>query len=108
MISLFGSWAERSFMEAKQMGWARFLLLGDCERLDPEMHRIELDRLRAQASTRRIITERMDHQLDDLRRENDELKVSLAAVVRILAAKQILTEADVMSVVAASESRDEA
>ena len=86
------------------MGLARFLFLGDIgQQLDLDVHKAELERLREQSTHQRRAFERADHQLDALQQENNELKVSLAAVVRILAAKGILTDRDVRSVVALTE-----
>lgn len=88
------------------MGWARMLFLGDVgQQMDIGEQQAALDLLRAQAAAQRRQFERADHELDALRQENDELKVSLAALIRILTAKNLLTDAEVRTVVAASEPK---
>jgi hypothetical protein len=73
------------------MGWGRMLLLGDLgQQLDIHDTRTELaqlhDRLRATGQFDREVAKR----LDLLATENAELKLYLAAVVRLLVAKGVV------------------
>ncbi len=73
------------------MGWGRMLLLGDLgQQLDIHDTRAELahlhDRLRATGQFDREVATRLDR----LAAENAELKLYLAAVVRLLVAKGLV------------------
>ena len=91
------------------MGWPRLLFLGDIgQQMDLDVHEEGLRRLSEQAATRRRAFERTDHQVDALRLENEQLRLALAGVVRLLVSKNVLTTSDVSQVVALVESSGDA
>ncbi len=71
------------------MGWGRMLLLGNLgQQLDIEDQRQEIQNLRARVqSESRQAAQGIEMRLDALERQNDEMKLYLAALVRYLAAK---------------------
>ncbi len=71
------------------MGWGRSLLLGNLgQQLDIEDQRQEIQNLRARVqSESRQATQSIEMRLGALERQNDEMKLYLAALVRYLAAK---------------------
>jgi hypothetical protein len=82
------------------MGWGRMLLLGnlgqqldihDTERALAEIQ----DQLRATGQFDREVSRRLDH----LATENAELKLYLAAVVRLLVAKNVVTATELEQIV---------
>lgn len=89
------------------MGWARLLLLGNVgQQMDLDVHDVELGRLRQQAAARRRAFERVDHQVDELRQENEQLRLALAGLVRLLVSRNVLTNGDVAQIVGLVESSD--
>jgi len=89
------------------MGWARTLLLGDIgNRLDIEDTERDVSSLRRQISqsVRRDMTQ--DQQLKHLVEENGELKLCLAALVRLLIQKKAITKEELESLVQAVDAED--
>jgi hypothetical protein len=82
------------------MGWGRTLLLGDIgNHLDIEDTKRDIEsvasRLRGQST--RDLTQ--DKQLMRLEEENDQLKLYLASLLRLLVGKEILSEAELTAFV---------
>jgi len=74
------------------MGWLRYLFLGDLgQQLDLADHRAEIESLRQQLASRHVVSGPVDKQIQALQRENDELKLYLVAVLRLLVAKGVAT-----------------
>ena len=81
------------------MGWGRFLLLGNLgQQLDLSDHmaelerqREELDQLRGELRQGRPETPDLSLEVWQLRNENDELKLYVAALVRILVSRNVMT-----------------
>lgn len=70
------------------MGRGRYLLLGDFgQQLDLSDLQVEFERLRQKVEARSAAPS--DDRLRALQRENDELKLYLAAVIRLLVAKGV-------------------
>jgi hypothetical protein len=91
------------------MGWARLLLLGNVgQQMDLDVHDVELGRLKEQAVARRRAFERIDHQVDAVRQENEQLRLALARVVRLLVTKNVLNDDDVAQIVGLVESSGDA
>jgi len=89
------------------MGWARTLILGDAgNRLD--IHDCEEDIKILKTSLMEIHTDSQsqDEELLKLRRESDQLKLYLAAVIRLLAARNVLTVEQLQKMVNIIDSED--
>lgn len=88
------------------MGWGRFLLLGDLgQQLDLSDQRREMRDLRAEL--RRTQRSQADATtLAELRAENDELRLYLTALMRLLAAKGVVTREELEQIVAAIDAED--
>jgi hypothetical protein len=89
------------------MGWGRWLLLGDLgQQLDLADHEADIERLRQELRSKQADSASVEERLDKLQRENDELKLYLAAVLRLLISKNIATPDDIKTVIAAVERED--
>jgi len=88
------------------MGWGRFLLLGDLgQQLDLSDQRREMRDLRAEL--RRTQRSQADATtLAELRAENDELRLYLTALMRLLATKGVVTREELEQIVAAIDAED--
>jgi len=89
------------------MGWGRMLLLGNVgQQLDIQ----DTERSLADLSHRLRQSGQFDREaarrLDQLAAENAELKLYLAAIVRLLASKNIVTDAELRSIVDAIDRSD--
>jgi len=83
------------------MGWGRTFLLGDIgNRLDIADAEREIEGIRSRLRQSRTADESQDLRLERLERENDELKLSLASLVRLLVAKDVVTQAELARFVA--------
>jgi hypothetical protein len=82
------------------MGWLRLLFLGDIgQQLDLSDQRAEIDCLRAQLQSRHAQSLSNEDRLDLLQRENDELKLYVATVLRVLIVKNVATIDEVKALV---------
>ncbi len=89
------------------MGWGRFLLLGDLgQQLDLSDQRAEIEQLRNELSQRRSASSESPDQIKMLQNENDELRLYLAALVRILVSKGIITPEQLKQVVETIDTED--
>ncbi len=83
------------------MGWGRTLLLGDIgNRLDIEDTEEDIGRLRASLAQNDLRDLDQEDRLDALARENDQLKLYLASLLRLLVKKDVLTSAELKAFVA--------
>jgi Tfp pilus assembly protein PilO len=83
------------------MGWGRWLLLGDLgQQMDLEDQRDEAERLRRLLIGTSSSARAAGHQLKQLQHDVDELKLYLAAMLRLMAAKGLVTSAEVKDLVA--------
>lgn len=90
------------------MGWGRMLLLGNVgQQLDLADHRAALDQLNSGISIERAMREGADEMIGRLRRENNEIKLYLAAVVRLLLAKNLVTVDEIRRIVDALDREDD-
>jgi hypothetical protein len=81
------------------MGWLRYLFLGDFgQQLDLHEHEAELTRLKKQLDTQKGPVATKD-ALKALRRENDELKLYVVAMLRLLIAKKVATVEEIRALV---------
>ena len=82
------------------MGWLRYFFLGDFgQQLDLADHEAEIDNLKRQLESRRDTTGTVDSRLQSLQRENDELKLYLVAVLRLLIAKKVASVEEIRTLV---------
>ena len=94
------------------MGWMRTLLLGDIgNRLD--IADAERDLARVRRNTRREMQAKgrkdrlQDERLEKLEQENDQLKLCLASLVRLLVEKGTLSEEELASFVDVMDAEGE-
>jgi hypothetical protein len=81
------------------MGWARALMLGDVgNQLDIQDARAELDRLRRTNAAGDWKDREQDESLRKLYDENEQLKLCLGALVRLLVAKGSVSAGDVAEI----------
>ena len=75
--------------------------------MDITEHREALEKLRTGLGIERALREGADEMIGRLRRENDELKLYLAAVVRLLIARKVVSAADIRTIVDALDREDD-
>jgi hypothetical protein len=87
------------------MGWGRFLLLGNLgQQLDISDQQNEIARLREELYRSRGPAGTVD--VARLQAENDELRLYLAALVRLLAAKGVVRADEIRQMVDAVDAQD--
>ena len=89
------------------MGWGRWLLFGDLgQQLDLAEQKAELDRLKQELLSKQDSSGPMEQRFQQLQRDNDELKLYLAATLRLMAAKGLATADEIKAMVAAVDRED--
>lgn len=89
------------------MGWGRTLLLGDIgNRLDIEDTERDIARLKQALASSSDKNLSQDDQLRKLVAENAELKLYLAALVRLLITKNSISPAELEAIVTAVDAED--
>lgn len=89
------------------MGWGRYFLLGDFgQQLDLSDQRQEIEQLRGELAARRMESPAAATDPAALQRENDELKLYLAAIFRLLAAKGVATPQEIRALVSSIDAED--
>jgi hypothetical protein len=89
------------------MGWGRMLLLGNIgQQLDIHDSQQALAQIGARLRAAGRFDEELARQLEVLASENAELKLYLAAVVRLLVAKGAITEPELKEIVDAVDRSD--
>ena len=89
------------------MGWGRWLLLGNLgQQLDLSDQKEEIDRLRNELRGRRLPFASTGQRLDRLQDENEELKLYLTALMRLVLARKLATLDDIKTIVEAIDSED--
>ncbi len=82
------------------MGWGRYLLLGNFgQQLDLQDRQREIERLRHHLDSQWSRDRTQDAQIAALREEIHDLKLYLASLVRLLASKQLVTQAEIEDLV---------
>ena len=82
------------------MGWGRFLLLGDLgQQLDIGDREREMTELRERIRDQRGRDEGQDTLIQLLRAENEELKLYVGAIVRLLRSKRVISDEEVKQIV---------
>lgn len=89
------------------MGWGRMLLLGDVgQQLDIRDTQRALAQIGARLHAGGKFDAHVADELEALTRENGELKLYLAAVVRLLLAKGVVTQAELEDIVKTIDRSD--
>ena len=77
------------------MGWGRTLFLGDIgNRLDIADTENDLKRLRRRVARKEQTDEAQEARLNELELENEQLKLYLASLARLLVSKGVLSDAE--------------
>ena len=88
------------------MGWGRYLLLGDLgQQLDISDQRQEIENLRNDLRRTRMAGGGTN-DVARLRADNDELRLYLAALVRLLTSKGVVTRDELTKIVAMVDAED--
>lgn len=89
------------------MGWGRYLLLGDLgQQLDLTDQKKEIDSLRQELRRSRASSHDATGDIERLQEENDELRLYLVAVVRLLISKGIVSGEEMRKLVDAIDAED--
>lgn len=89
------------------MGWGRYLLLGELgQQLDISDQKVELERLRAEVQRRDPASLDPAPAIQRLQQENDELRLYLAAVIRCLVSKQVISGGELKQIVELVDAED--
>ncbi|MCX7006315.1 MAG: hypothetical protein NTY53_03545 [Kiritimatiellaeota bacterium] len=89
------------------MGWGRYLLLGDLgQQLDLSDQKEEIAQLREELQRSRSAGAAPTGEIARLQAENDELRLYLAALVRLLVTKGVVTPGEIKQCVDAIDSAD--
>ena len=82
------------------MGWGRTLLLGDIgNRLDIADTERDIASLRSRLRSKAGTDQAQDNRLEELESENDQLKLYLASLIRLLVSKGTLSRDEVAAFV---------
>ena len=91
------------------MGWMRTLLLGDIgNRLDIEDTERDISKLRLKLRSQGNVDQRQNERIEELERDNVELKLCLGALMRLLVSKGVCTREELEALALAVESEEEA
>ena len=86
------------------MGWGRMLLLGNVgQQLDIDDLDSEIGQMHRAISSKESVDREQGRSIEELRRENRELKLYMATLVRLLVAKGVLKSEEVETTVRAIE-----
>lgn len=89
------------------MGWARTLLLGDIgNRLDVQDCEEDIKILKSSLMQMNQGDMAQDQELMNLRHDNNELKLYLSALIRLLMTKKVLTRDELVKMVDAVDAED--
>ena len=87
------------------MGWGRMLLLGNLgQQLDIGDLNETVDQMRRAVESNDEVDREQEEGIEKLRRENRELKLYMATLVRLLTSKGVLKSEEVETVVRAIET----
>jgi hypothetical protein len=89
------------------MGFGRFLLLGDLgQQLDLAEQERQIERLRAEVARGAGSGSNLEPTVRRLQTENDELRMYLAAIIRLLTNKGLITRAEIEEIVTTLDAED--
>ena len=90
------------------MGWARTLFLGDIgNRLDIADTEDEIRQMQSELYDSHRVDRAQDARLAALEQENDELKLYLASLARLLVSRGVLPEEELRQLVDVIDGKDE-
>jgi hypothetical protein len=99
-----------AYTKENKMGWGRTLLLGDIgNRLDIADTERDLKTLRSRLRAKGGVDTDQNKRIEQLQRDNGQLQLYLASLIRLLVAKGVLSQAEIDSFVEVidDESGDE-
>ena len=83
------------------MGWARTLLLGDIgNRLDIGDAERDINSIRRELGRSRRLDDSQDRAIQQLQRENEQLELCLAALIKTLERKGLINDGELRNLVA--------
>ena len=86
------------------MGWGRMMLLGNVgQQLDIQDLENAIGQMQADVARTQNLDRTQEQSIDELRRENHELKLYLATMVKLLVAKGVIRQEEVDAAVQAIE-----
>ncbi len=86
------------------MGWGRMMLLGNVgQQLDIQDLENAINQMQADVAQAQNLERTEEQSLDELKRENHELKLYLATLVKLLVAKGVIRQEEVDTAVQAIE-----
>jgi len=89
------------------MGWGKWLLLGDLgQQLDITNQQEEIEKLKLQLQAQQAAPGSLEERLNLIQRDVDELKLYLAALIRLLIAKKLTTSEEMRTLVTAVDKED--
>jgi hypothetical protein len=89
------------------MGWGRWLLLGNLgQQMDLADHEAEIERLKDELRSKQAVPSSVEQRLETLQGENDELKLYLAAIIRLMVGKKVASTDEIKALVAAVDRED--
>lgn len=89
------------------MGWGRMLLLGNWgQQMDIEDQKLEIDELRRQLRSQSGPDITQENRLSQLEKDNAELRLYLASIIKYLGQKGILRESELRRIVEMIDSED--
>jgi hypothetical protein len=93
--------------EKPAVGWGKWLLLGDLgQQWDLSDHKNAILELRSQLRAKRNADESITDQLKDLQHENEELKLYVAALIRLMTTKGIASTEEITALVDTIDESD--
>ncbi len=82
------------------MGWGRMLLLGNVgQQMDIDELKNYLDQAIAEINKSDQINQQQEQEIEQLKKDNRELKLYTLGLVRLLSSKGVLTDAEVQHLV---------
>ena len=89
------------------MGWGRMLLLGNWgQQMDIEDQKQEIDELRQQLRSQPGPETTMENRISQLEKDNSELRLYLASIIKYLGQKGILKENEFRRIVEMIDNED--
>ncbi len=91
------------------MGWGRMLFLGNIgQQLDLDDFGVEIQRIRETFAQVSAVDQAQGNELHRLRQDNNELRLYLATLMRLLVQKGVLTAQETASMAAAIDADSQA
>lgn len=91
-------------LHTRSMGWGRMFLLGDVgQQMDISEIKDYVNQAIQEINKGEMVDEDQNREIERLRKANQELQLYVLALARLLARKQVVTEAELASMVSAVE-----